>query len=182
MQQFLPLAHHPHVLVIDDENLDRQFVLHRRRHFLHGHQHRGLAGNVDDERIRMGKLHADRCRQAVAHRAQTTRRHPARRLLEMVELRRPHLMLSHFRGDVGVAILGEFVEALDRVLRLDDLIRVAIGQGILRPPFADLRPPGVERLLVGLGAGLAPNAQQILKHMGAIADDRHIDFDILVDG
>ena len=91
-------------------------------------------------------------------------------------------MLSHFRGDVGVAILGEFVEALDRVLRLDDFVRVAIGQRILRAPFADLRPPGVERLPVRLDAAVAPNAQHILKHMGAIADDRHIDFDILVDG
>ena len=37
-----------------------------------------------------------------------------------IELRRPHLVLADFGGDVGVAVLGQLVEPLDRVLRLDD--------------------------------------------------------------
>ena len=51
MQQLLPLAHHAHIFVVQDEDLDRQVVLRRRRHLLHGHQHRRLAGDVDDERL-----------------------------------------------------------------------------------------------------------------------------------
>ena len=149
VQQFLPLAHHAHILVVEDEDLDRQVVLHRRRNFLHGHQHRSLAGDIDDERIRMRELHADRGRQSVAHGAEAARGHPAVRLLEMVELRRPHLMLADFGRDVGVAVLGQLVEPLDGVLRLDDLVRVAEGERILRPPGSDLLPPGLQRLLVG---------------------------------
>ena len=57
-------------------------------------------------------LHADRSRQAVAHGAESAGRHPAVRLLEVKELRRPHLMLADFGRDVGVAILGQLVETL----------------------------------------------------------------------
>ena len=71
----------------------------------------------------MRELDADRRRQAVAHGAETAGRHPAVRLLEPVELRRPHLVLAHLRGDVGVAVLGELVKASDGVLRLDELVR-----------------------------------------------------------
>ena len=128
MQQFLPLAHHAHILVVENENLDRQAVLHRRRDFLHGHQHRGLARDVDHERIRMRHLHADRRRQAVAHGAEPARGHPAVRLLEMEMLRRPHLVLADLGGDVDVLVLGQLVEPLDRVLRLDHFVRIAEGE------------------------------------------------------
>ena len=79
----------------------------------------------------MRELHADRGRQAVAHGAEAARGHPAVRLLEVVELRRPHLVLADFGGDVGVAVLGQLVEPLDRVLRLDQLVRVAVGERFL---------------------------------------------------
>jgi hypothetical protein len=72
--------------------------------------------------VGMRELHADRRRQAVAHGAEAARGHPAVRLLEAEELRRPHLVLADFGGDVGVAALGQLVEPLDRVLRLDDVL------------------------------------------------------------
>jgi hypothetical protein len=37
-------------------------------------------------------------------------------------LRRPHLVLANFSRDVGVAILGQSIEPLQRILRLDDLV------------------------------------------------------------
>jgi hypothetical protein len=61
------------------------------------HLHRRITGNVDDQRIRVRHLNAKRCRQAVAHGAQTAGRHPAVRLLEVIELRRPHLVLAPLR-------------------------------------------------------------------------------------
>src|SRR6516162_6627581 len=70
VQQLLPLPHHAHVLVVEDEHLDREPVLRRSRHFLDVHQDRGLAGDVDDKRLRVGDLHPDSRRQAVAHRAE----------------------------------------------------------------------------------------------------------------
>src|SRR5947209_18143367 len=33
MQQFLPLAYHPHIFVVEDEYLHRQPILRRRGHF-----------------------------------------------------------------------------------------------------------------------------------------------------
>ncbi len=111
MQQVLPLADHAHALIVEDEDLDRQPVLHRRRHLLHRHLHAGFAGDVDDQRIGMRHLHADRGRQPIAHRAEATGGHPAVRLLELEVLRRPHLVLADFRGDVDVAILGRLHRA-----------------------------------------------------------------------
>ena len=52
MQQLLPLADHAHVLVVEDEDLDRQIMLHGAGHFLDAHLDRGIAGNVDDQSIR----------------------------------------------------------------------------------------------------------------------------------
>jgi hypothetical protein len=70
----------------------------------------------------MRGLHADRGRQAIAHRAEAAGRHPAVRLLEVVELGRPHLVLADFGGDVDVAVLRELIQPLDRVLRLDHVV------------------------------------------------------------
>src|SRR5688500_1582102 len=44
MEKLLPLAHHAHVLIVENEDLDRQAVLDCRRHFLHGHQNRSVSG------------------------------------------------------------------------------------------------------------------------------------------
>ena len=90
-------------------------------------------------------------------------------------------MLADFGGDVGVAVLGQLVEPLDRVLRLDDLVGIAEGERVLRPPCADLLPPGLQRLLVGNDRARAPQPHHVLEHMRAIADDRQIDLDVLVD-
>src|SRR3954470_12795005 len=102
----------------------------------------------------MRKLHADRGRQAVAPRAEPAAGHPAVWLLELEELRRPHLMLADFGRDVDVAVLGPMVEPLDRVLRLDRLIRWPVRKAIARAPFVDLLPPARQCGLVDLLAAL----------------------------
>ena len=99
MQQFLPLAHHPHVLVVQDEHLHRQPILRQRAHLLDVHQHARLAGDVDHQRVGMRHLHAHRRRQAIAHGAETAAGHPMVRLLEVEVLRRPHLVLADLGGD-----------------------------------------------------------------------------------
>ena len=90
----------------------------------------------------MRDLHADRRRQAVAHGAEPARGHPAVRLLEAEELRRPHLVLADFGGDVDVAAARRLEQPLDRVLRQDDIVVLLVGQRIARAPFRDLLPPG----------------------------------------
>src|SRR3979409_2626931 len=61
----VPRAHHPHIRVVEDEDFDRQPMLHGGRHLLHGHQHRGLARDIDDERFRLGHLAAARGRPTI---------------------------------------------------------------------------------------------------------------------
>src|SRR5262249_61797488 len=116
-----------------------------------------------------------------AHGAEPTRGHPAVGLLEMEELRRPHLVLADFGRDIDVAALGELVEPLDRVLRLDDLVRTPVGKAPARAPAADLLPPGGQRRLVGYDRPAAPQAHHVLEHMAPVPDDAEIDPDVLVD-
>ena len=128
----------------------------------------------------MRDLHAQRRRQTVAHGAQPARGHPAVRLIEMEVLRRPHLMLAHLGGDVGVAPLRRRIEALDGILRHDDVRVRLVGERIARPPLGDLLPPGMQRLLVRLGGG-APQPHQILQHPADIAQYADVDAHVLVD-
>src|SRR3954454_117881 len=90
-------------------------------------------------------------------------------------------MLGYLRRDVDVAVFRRRVEPLDCVLRLDRLVRGAIGERIARTPFVDLLPPAGERLFVRLARLRTPDADHVFQHMRAIADDREIDLDILVD-
>src|ERR1700709_894707 len=69
------------------------------------------------------------------------RRHPAVRRLEMIVLRRPHLVLPDFSRDVGVAPLGQFIQPLDRILRLDHRRGGLERQRLLRAPAIDPPPP-----------------------------------------
>ena len=48
-------------------------------------------------------------------------------------------------------------------------------------PLVDLLPPRGERLLVRLLRLRAPDADHVLQHMRAVADDRDVDLDVLVD-
>jgi hypothetical protein len=71
VQQFLPLAHHAHVLVVEDEDLDRQARTAPRSDsswmFIWIEASPAMSMT---SAVRMRDLHADRRRQAVAHRAQ----------------------------------------------------------------------------------------------------------------
>lgn len=53
-------------------------------------------------------------------------RHPAVRVVEGQKLRSPHLVLADFSRDIRIAFIfgDEMREALQRVLRLDDLVAV----------------------------------------------------------
>ena len=134
-EELLPLADHAHPAVVEDEDLHRKPVLGDGGHLLDVHQHRGLAGHVDDQRVGMGDLHAHGGRQTVAHRAEAARGHPAVGLLEADELRRPHLVLADLGGDVDVVAQAQaFVEKVERVLRLDDVGRRPVAERPARAP------------------------------------------------
>jgi hypothetical protein len=120
------------------------FVLLAGRQLLDAHLDRGLAGHAGDRRLGVRHLHAHRRRQAEAHGAEPAGVDPAARLVELVELRRPHLVLADVRGHEGVAA-GQLVELLEHGLRLDELARAVVLQALHAAPFVDLRPPGRQR-------------------------------------
>ena len=126
----------------------------------------------------MGDLHAERCGKAIAHGAETAGGHPAMRLLETEELRRPHLVLADFGRDVGILAAGGLEQLLDRELRQDDIVVLLVGQRIARAPFRDLGPPGLDVRLLRFRL---EHLQEIAEHVGGIANNRHIDADVLVD-
>ncbi len=112
----------------------------------------------------MRHLHAHRRRKPVAHGAEAARRHPAVRLLELQELGRPHLVLADLGGDVDVVtILDELVEPLQRVLRLDGLVRGLVAQAVARLPLLDPLPPRLEGLAVRAHVLLLPNPDHVLE-------------------
>src|SRR4029079_6098037 len=85
-------------------------------------------------------------------------------------------------GDVDVAVAGERVQPLQGVLRHDEVGRVSVGEAVPRAPAVDLRPPGFQRRLVHRGALHPPGPDQVLQHVGDVADDGHVHLHVLVDG
>ena len=96
----------------------------------------------------MGNLRADSCWQAISHCPQPARCHPAIGLMKAEILRRPHLMLAYFSGDIYIPVAAHLIEAFYRILRLDDAGFLLIGQAILAAPCINLIPPARQSLCV----------------------------------
>ncbi len=60
MEKLLPLPHHPHVTIVQINDLQRQVILLAGGQFLNTHLDAGLAGNTSHHFPGMGKLHAHR--------------------------------------------------------------------------------------------------------------------------
>ncbi len=130
----------------------------------------------------MRDLHAHGGGEAVSHGAEAARGHPVLGLLELEELRRPHLVLADFGGDEDVlAAARQLVEPLDGILRLDDLAVLGIGEAVARAPPLDLLPPQRQRLALGLPALGLEAGDDRLERGGGVADDRHVDPHVLVE-
>jgi len=131
------LAHHAHILVVEVHDLDREPVLLAGRELLDAHLNARFAGDAGDRRARVRELHTHGRRQAEAHGAQAPGVDPAARLVEFVELRRPHLVLADV-GSYKCIAFGDFVESLEHELRLDDLAFLVVFQAVLGFPQPDL--------------------------------------------
>ena len=92
---------------------------------LERHLEAAVAIDGEDGLIGHGHLGADRGRDRIAHRAETTRVDPGAGSFESPELRRPHLVLADTGDDDGVAA-GEAVQLLDDVLLLDRALGVLV--------------------------------------------------------
>ena len=180
VEELLPLAHHAHIAVVQVHNLDRQVILLAGRQLLNAHLDRRFAGHTNNRRARIDQLDAHRRREPEAHRAQPAGIDPPPRLVELVVLRRPHLMLADVGSDERVAT-GQLIELLDHELRLDQCAFLVVLQAILTLPFLDLTPPDLERGRIRPDVRRLDELEHLVEDLGDIADNRHVDLDPLRD-
>src|SRR3569832_1669719 len=180
VEELLPLPHLAEVTIIEIDDLDRQLILQTGRELLYAHLDAALARDTGDGGVGGRELHAHRGGQAEAHGAEAARVDPAARLVKLVVLRGPHLVLTDVRCHEGVAV-GDLVQLLEHVLRLDDLARAVVLEAVHAAPFADLPPPRRERLLVWLALGGLHEADHVVQHHVDRADDGHVDLHVLRD-
>src|SRR5919198_705167 len=95
---------------------------------------------------------------------------PSRRVVEFVELCRPHLVLADIRSDEGLSF-GYLVELLEHELRLDDLRFAVVAQAIFRAPLLDLLPPRGERGGIGPLRRRFEELDELFEHVGHVPDD-----------
>jgi len=118
----------------------------------------------------------------ITHGAKATRCHPLVGLFKAEVLRRPHLVLAYFGGDVAIfAVLGQLFEALQGVLWFDDLFALGECQAVDLAPLLELVPPLGDTVSLGFTAAGFPDLQHILKNKANVANDWNIRLDDLVD-
>ena len=92
-----------------------------------------------------------------------------------------HLVLADFGGNQDIiTVLGEPLQALERVLRADLRFALREAQTVDTTPLADLLPPALELSAVDGQRLRAPQPDHVFEDV-RIADDRNIDHDVLVD-
>src|SRR5450759_431318 len=174
VEEVLPLPHHAETLVVEDDDLERQTGLDRRRERLHGLLKAAIAVQVDDEPVGPPALRAERGRQAEAHRPEAARRDERAGLVALPELRGPHLMLADVRRDDGAEVARQPPQAVDRELRKDDVAFLPVPERRLGLPRLDLLPP-VRRV------GGAHEGKELLQHGPRVAVEREIGLPDLAD-
>src|SRR5437879_1907068 len=177
VEKFLPLANHPQKTIVNNGNVDFQFLLHDRRKFRHGHLEAAVADDDPDFGLRTRYFGSYGRRQGKAHGSQTTRRDQRTRLLVFVILRFPHLVLADVGYNHGVSVASFAPQIVDDVRRVKmpvvgKFLNVAYG-GIALQPVDRIQPLAV---IHGLYAG-----QQRLQYFTQISNQRHVHFYVLVD-
>ncbi len=102
-------------------------------------------------------------------------------LVELDDLRRPHLVLAHAGNPDGVGV-GQIGQLLDDPLRGERAIgRLVPGDRVFLDPLVDDVPPvaGVGLAVHGLLALDLRN--EVLEHGGHVSDDRHVRLAVLAD-
>ena len=165
-------------MVVQINNLDRQRILKAGGQFLNTHLDTALTGHTHHRVIAVRQLHTHGGRQTKPHGAQTTGVDPAPWLVELVVLRRPHLMLANIRGHEGIAP-GHLVQALQHVLWLDQLTVAIELQTILRTPFVDLLPPFPKGLRIRLCLVFFDDIEHGLEDILNTPHNGHVHLDVL---
>ena len=103
VEQVLPLLDHALEIVVEDGDFHRDVVLGDGRQLVAGHQELASPSMSITSLPGLPSC-AHRRRQAIAHRAQAAAGDHLPRIAPADELRRPHLMLAHARGEDRLAL------------------------------------------------------------------------------
>ena len=167
--------------VVQDDNLDGQFVGYHGAQFLNVHLQRTVARHRNDLLVGKGELRAYGRGKAIAHRAETAAGKQGARLGEGVELGHPHLVLPHFSSDDGVAV-GKLIQGFNNFLRLD-IVVFLVAERFARFPFSHgFKPRGMFAgpvFAFKLGVTYLGHA---FKGQAAVAHHRNLHFHVFTDG
>ena len=175
VEHFLPLAHHAHILVVQDEDFYRQAVLHGGGQFLNVHHEAGFTGDAYHGLIWVSDLHTDGGGKAIAHGAEATGGEPAIRLIVEDMLCGPHLVLADIRRNEEIFFCQGCVQTAQRMLRFNGFSALFVAKGVAAAPCGDLLPPFDEAVFLRLGFFGFPELDHLVDHVACIPCDGDID-------
>ena len=171
VNQRLPLANHAQRAVVEYDVDNRQIVILLGCQLIAVHAEAAVAGDVQDDLVRMGHLRANRSAQAEAHRAKAAGGEQLTRIIEVEMLNRPHLVLSDVGRDDGI-LRRELSEGGKHLTG---------GQMVNRSVVLRFSLEGEDILLPLVVLHAWHTLQQQLQHAPRIADDVVVGLHVLVD-
>ena len=159
--------------VVEDDDLHRQIVLNEREEIAHQHRKAAVARQRDHLARRKCRLHADRLRHGVGHRAVTKRAEHAALAVHLQVARRPDRRCADIEGEDRV-LRCEVADRLGNELRMDRLVAGLPGRQFVQilACLAVVGEAVIEMRAVALG--LEPR-QQPLDRGANVGEDSEIE-------
>src|SRR6266849_1806602 len=177
VEEFLPLANHAEISVVDDGDVNFQVLLDDRRQLSHRHLESAVAADYPDLRLGKRDFCANRRRKREAHRAQAPGSDEGARALVFVILRFPHLMLAHVGNHNRVSFAGFVPQIVDDMRRVKmSRVRQVLNIAHCRVAFEAIDVVEPFAAVNGFDLG-----QQLVQNFPKIADQCDIHFHVLVD-
>ena len=117
-EEFLPLAHHAEIAVVQEHNFYSRTFLHDRGKFCLRHLETAVTINQPDIFFFIRKPCTQSSGDTVSHCAGTTRSEKSERFLKFIVLRRPHLVLTNAGHDQRITFGGS-PQSTDCVCRVE---------------------------------------------------------------
>ncbi len=141
VEQFLPLTNHAEVVVVQNNNLDRQLMDRSCRQLKQRHLKTAVSTETDNQIVGTPKLRADGSGQTETHRARSAGAEEVIRVVRLIELSSPHLMLSDI-GDNNSFAFGEFIKLVDDMLHFQVALPFEFEREFLFPAVELFEPVG----------------------------------------
>src|SRR5579864_6161422 len=176
VEEFLPLANHAEIAVVNDGDLDVDLFLNDGGKLAHGHLEAAVAHDDPDFGIGLGELRSDGSGKCKAHGAEAAGSDERSGLIVVVILRFPHLVLADVGDNDGLAA-GFFPNVVNDVRGVEMAVvgqALNVANGGITFQLLDVANP----ISMAVGVDMRRDS---LKNLTRIANKRCIDFHVLVD-